>query len=1209
MSDFAKERRQRARAGSLLDHVGSPQPDPALAPDEHPAPRDPLLSVKPRRSPRVSTSQFAARPPAPAANPAKTETAEPDHGVNHPRGGFGDRIAQLIGKVAPRAGDPAAASNRRPAVQSEPPSTHRPDAWPEPGPEYQRRSARSSDLPPQPEDHYAQHPHPSAADPVPPHHPASMPEYARDHDARPLLDASILMAAVWRFRYLIVLSSIVGAVIGVLMALATPHKYYAESRLFLDPREIRLTEDDIRNQQLSTEAMLAIIDSQLQILSSTSVLQKVVDDLGLDRDPEFNGSQSSGGIGAGINLIRELVSGRDTVSESTQKALEELRHSLSVTRDSKTFVIIVGVDTHDPQKSALIANKVVNTYLDSEGEAQSGLLERTSESIDTRLNALRQDLDEAERAVERFKAENGIVGVAGQNIDDKVILAISEQLANARAVKVGIRVKAQNLAKANPEDVLSGAFPEEYLSSNLVNLRRQYAETKATADALATRLGPRHPQYVSAKSSLDTTRSEIVAELRRIVASSQLELQRAVETEQELASQMAVAKSRAMDQSVDFVTLRELERKATATREIYEAFLKRSRETSERSNLSTRNIRVISPAEPPLKPAGPSRKLIAIGGMATGFFAGLGLALLAGAVESVRAFGGPGSQRPGGPPPFTPFPGAPGPSRRSTSPSEAQIDSFSAAADRDTAPDRPVAYPAASATPTGARTRRAVRDPAPAADRHATPATGRDVRPAAGLNARRKRPGPMATPDAAPINAGSLLAGVLNFADGGNKQPEARPASRAIVREPVIEPVAQPDVKPKRGPPPTDTGLEDLVLPATPARTAQLQEAPLQASPMPEAPSQASTLHAVPDQEAPVQVASVQKAPVKEAPVRVDPVHEAPAKKAPVKEAPVQDAPVQAAPVQAAPALAVEEHTAAPQQPSPQVPPASDPRAPIAQPTPACDSAIEPNFRSAPEPHPTPQFDPTWPSQATQPAPPTAAWQTPAPAPQTGYPAHTAQSYQGHAVPPIYPAAPAVGPQYPPQQPYSAAGLVGPGPGAAPQWPIPVYPHLQHAQMVGQPSPLWPGQVQPGGWPQPAAFAWPAHPVTPVAAPVAPPPVVHHAPYLAPQFASVPYGGSAPAMPYAPVQAAPPPHYGAHPGSHAVYPAPFHQTPPPPQPTPPQPATLQPAPLQPTPPQQPDRHAAPAPPAAQSQAVERIWRDVNQLRSRIGGYHGARRRA
>ncbi|MEQ8480861.1 MAG: GNVR domain-containing protein [Hoeflea sp.] len=488
-------------------------------------------------------------------------------------------------------------------------------------------------------------------------------------DERPLLDMSILIQAVWRWRMLIGFATIAGAIIGVMIALSTPHRFYAESRLFVDPREVRVTEDDVRNQQLSTEAILAIIDSQLQILESTSVLETVVADLGLAQDPEFNGAMSSGGIGAGINLIKEIFTGRDPMSDAEQQALETLRDAVSVSRDSMTFVIIVGVDSRDPEKSALIANTIVQTYLDEEGEAQSDLLERTSDAIDTRINALREDLDEAERAVERFKAENGIVGVAGgQSIDDQEILAISEQLANARAVKVGVRVKAESLARANPEDVLAGSFPEEFLSANLIDLRKQYTQTKSSADALATRLGPRHPQYVSASQSLDTIREEITRELRRIVASSQGELQRAVETEQELASQMAVAKSRAMDQSVEFVTLRELERKATATKEIYEAFLRRSRETSERSNLSTRNVRVISPAEAPLQPMGPSRKFIAIGGMMTGFFMGFGFALLVGALESVRAFSAAGnghgwsgrnpvSPSGGYPPPQPPHPG------------------------------------------------------------------------------------------------------------------------------------------------------------------------------------------------------------------------------------------------------------------------------------------------------------------------------------------------------------------------------------------------------------------------------------------------------------------------------------------------------------------------------------------------------------------------
>ncbi|WP_197078323.1 GNVR domain-containing protein [Hoeflea sp. IMCC20628] len=595
---------------------------------------------------------------------------------------FGDRISRLIGTITPE-GKPrteprepeippvsAAEQPRRDEAEADPADLEQAPPRGEWRPANPTRSGH--------DDHYHWH-SPSHAD--------------GDAGSRPLLDASILISSVWGYRRQIAATTVAGAVLGVLVALSTPHKYYAESRLFIDPREIRVTEDDIRNQQLSTEAMLAITDSQLQILASTGVLEKVVQDLGLERDPEFNGSLSVGGIGGGITLIKEIFTGKSGSSEAEQKSLEKLRDALSVSRDAKTFVIIIGVQTRDAEKSALIANQIVETYLDAEGQAQSSLLERTSESIDTRLNALRSDLNAAEREVERFKAENGLVGVGGQYIDDKVILALSDQLATARAMKVGIKVKADNLARVKPDDVLSGAFPEELLSANLTALRKQYTDTRSSAETLATRLGPKHPQYIAAKSALNTISAEISAELRRIVASSQTELQRAVETEQELASQMAVAKNRSLDQSVELVTLRELERKATATRGIYEAFLTRSRETSERSNLSTRNIRVISAAEAPLRNMGPSRKLIAIGGMFAGFFAGFGLALLAGAVESFRSYNSGPVQARFQAPPFGAYPQAPdpgprtppgGPSRRTWTRRDEDADALQAAADEDT---------------------------------------------------------------------------------------------------------------------------------------------------------------------------------------------------------------------------------------------------------------------------------------------------------------------------------------------------------------------------------------------------------------------------------------------------------------------------------------------------------------------------------------------
>jgi len=93
-------------------------------------------------------------------------------------------------------------------------------------------------------------------------------------------------------------------------------------------------------------------------------------------------------------------------------------------------------------------------------------------------------------------------------------------------------------------------------------LRAQYAALKQEADRAAVRLGPRHPEYQALNAQLDGSRERIAGELRRIASSLQVDLKRAVQLEQDLASRLAQAKVQSGDVNSDLVSLRELERDA-----------------------------------------------------------------------------------------------------------------------------------------------------------------------------------------------------------------------------------------------------------------------------------------------------------------------------------------------------------------------------------------------------------------------------------------------------------------------------------------------------------------------------------------------------------------------------------------------------------------------------------------------------------------------
>jgi uncharacterized protein involved in exopolysaccharide biosynthesis len=455
-----------------------------------------------------------------------------------------------------------------------------------------------------------------------------------DRQWKPLIDPMKVIGGIVASRKLILLTTVLGAALGVAIALSTQKTFEAATELLIDPRELKLVERDLTQAGFSNEATLAIVENQVRVITSGTVLNKVVEQLKLDEDPEFNG-QAGGGFSL-RSLLLGGERGEDDPSIRRTLAIEHLAESLTVERGGKTFIVVIAVKTQNAEKSALIANTMADVFLQTYGELQSDTAGRATDELTSRLDELRAGVEKAEREVEAFKAENDLIDAQGRLITDEQILKLNEQLSVARARTMELNAKAASTKTANLDSVLGGVLPEELASSTITELRSQYAALKSEADRLAVRLGPRHPQRQAVEAQLAGAREQIGGELRRIVASVQTELKRAVQLEQELASRLAQLKVRQGDVSSELVTLRELEREAAAKRAVYEAFLLRARETGEQKDINTANMSVISVAYPPLQANGPSRSSIAMLGTILGFLAGVGLGGMRGAYESLR---------------------------------------------------------------------------------------------------------------------------------------------------------------------------------------------------------------------------------------------------------------------------------------------------------------------------------------------------------------------------------------------------------------------------------------------------------------------------------------------------------------------------------------------------------------------------------------------
>ncbi len=460
-------------------------------------------------------------------------------------------------------------------------------------------------------------------------------EYQSD-EWRPLVDPRIVINRVGRSKALIVATTIIGTLIGVGYAMTLPKLYASTVEVLVDPRDLKIVDKEISSSQLPVDASLAIAESQLRVIQSSSVLTKVIDRAGLAKDPEFNGDLKERGI---VASIQDLFSTDSTPDATTRETvlLRNLYDHLEVERSTKNFIFNITVKSRDPEKAAFIANTVSDVFREEQGNIQSDTARQATESLTARLNDLRAGVQDAENAVQKFKAENDLVDVQGRLISDDEITRTNDELTQARNQTIRLKAQADSIRNTSVEGVLGNTLPEEFRSGVIVALRSQYGALKQQADGLATKLGPRHPQLIQAQSQATGVRNEIRNELGRIASSVQVELKRSMQQEQDLSSRLAQLKARTASNNEDMVKLRELEREVTAKREVYEAFLLRAKETGELEGMNTTNIRVISPARPALESTGGSRKLVAIGGLVGGLLAGLGIAALLGMIESFRA--------------------------------------------------------------------------------------------------------------------------------------------------------------------------------------------------------------------------------------------------------------------------------------------------------------------------------------------------------------------------------------------------------------------------------------------------------------------------------------------------------------------------------------------------------------------------------------------
>ena len=400
------------------------------------------------------------------------------------------------------------------------------------------------------------------------------------------------------------------------LATATP-VYTASTSLFIDPRSRSVVPQEVVQGNLGSDQ--ALVESQVAIIGSDSVLRRVVKAMSLDTDPEFAPEPSYGLL----SRIKALIIKRPDPSDGETRALLSLSENLKVKRAQKTYVVDVEVSASTPIKAARLSEAVVAAYLEDQSAAKTDEARRANKLIDSRLGELRTQLRRAETRVDEFKKANKILTSEGGLVTEQQLTKINGELITARAVAAESKARLDQVNAALANGGSPEYLPDAIRSGLIQRLREQYTQVSRREAALGTQLQPRHPVLIEVRSQVEEIRSQINAELKRISTSAKSEAQIANSRVDELQRTLDRSKEDVSRTNTAQIRLRELEQEVSASRDLLNTFLNRAKQTQEQQNLAVSEARIISPASVPTRPSKPLTLLI----LALGLLGGLGLGI------------------------------------------------------------------------------------------------------------------------------------------------------------------------------------------------------------------------------------------------------------------------------------------------------------------------------------------------------------------------------------------------------------------------------------------------------------------------------------------------------------------------------------------------------------------------------------------------------
>jgi chain length determinant protein EpsF len=405
-----------------------------------------------------------------------------------------------------------------------------------------------------------------------------------------------LLARKWVI--LVTLLVVVGAT--TVITLMLPKEYTATTSLLVDFK----SKDNITGQMLPVQVFPGYLATQLDIIKSSKVVSRVVDDLKLLENPDTRAAFVEASKGEGD--VKEWLS-----------AL--LLKNLTVMPARESSLIDISFSGADPHFSAAVANAFAKAYIEVGMELRAEPAKQSAAWFNQQISQLRSNLEQAQQKLTDYQREKGIVeSEERMDVETRRLAELASQIVGAQSAAFESASRAKD----------SRAMPEVFNSPAVQNLKALLVQAEARLADLSKKVGKSHPEYERVEADVGSLRLKLADEMS--IASRGLGASAAAARER--ASELSVAYASQKKHVLNLKRQREeislLVRDVENAQRIYDGALQRFGQTSLEAQSTQTDVAVLNPASVPTKPSGPQTILNIVLATILGLLFGIGFAFL-----------------------------------------------------------------------------------------------------------------------------------------------------------------------------------------------------------------------------------------------------------------------------------------------------------------------------------------------------------------------------------------------------------------------------------------------------------------------------------------------------------------------------------------------------------------------------------------------------